>query len=387
MKRALLLPLLFAPLYAQSGANIVREGHYWVQIITGSHPARAGESLRVSTRGSIRLQGGSHGSVTYTLKKRVAASSRAEAERVLERIRLDVHQRAGLSLTLAFPRPRNAWADLTLNAPRDLAGARLESEAGMIEAYDMNGSVDAESAGGRIRMDRVWGAVTARTGGGEINFGRVGGTVKCLTAGGAIRASSLGGEAWLETGGGEIQLGEAAAPVHASTAGGNIRVAKAASYVDARTAGGLIEVYSAGGVVRAESSGGSIAVASAPGVRCETTAGAIRLRAVRGALRASTAVGNVSAELPPGAKLEDSFLSTGAGDIVVFLPSNLAVTIRAQNESIGVGRIVSEFPEIRVTESPLERSRPAVAQGSLNGGGPLLRLATSSGAIYLRRQK
>jgi hypothetical protein len=34
----------------------------------------------------------------------------------------------------------------------------------------------------------------------------------------------------------------------------------------------------------------------------------------------------------------------------------------------------------------LTNARLAVAHGSLNGGGPLLRLATSGGVIYLRRQ-
>lgn len=218
----------------------------------------------------------------------------------------------------------------------------------------------AASAGGRIRMDRISGAVTAKTGGGDIHFGRVDGSVKRLTAGGAMRAGSLGGEA--------------AAPVHASTAPGHIRVSKAASYVDARTAGGLIEVWTAGGPVRAESSSGSIA-------------GAIKPRSGQGALRASTAFGNAFAELPACARLEDSFLHTGFGDIVVLLPSNLAVTIRARNESIGAGRIVSEVPGIRVAGMPLAGSRPAVAQGSLNEGGPLLKLAASGGVIYLRRQK
>jgi DUF4097 and DUF4098 domain-containing protein YvlB len=296
-------------------------------------------------------------------------------------------RRGSLHLSVAFPRRENIWTDLYLDAPRGLAESRLDSQAGGIEAYDLYGAVMAASAGGRIQMDRISGAVTARTGGGEIRFGRLGGTVKCLSAGSTIRADSLGGEAWLENVGGEIYLGHAQAPVHASTAGGNIRISKAAALVDARTTAGVIEVWTAGGPVRAESSGGSIAVASARGVRCETAAGAIKLRSVEGAWRASTAFGNVFADLPCGARLEDSFLNTGPGDIVVLLPSNLTVTIRAQNESTGAGRIVSVFPEIRVVGMPLAGSRPALAQGSLKGGGPLLRLAASGGVIYLRRQK
>jgi hypothetical protein len=38
-----------------------------------------------------------------------------------------------------------------------------------------------------------------------------------------------------------------------------------------------------------------------------------------------------------GARLGDSFLNAGSGDITALLPSNLSVTIRAQNESISAG--------------------------------------------------
>ena len=104
-------------------------------------------------------------------------------------------------------------------------------------------------------------------------------------------------------------------------------------------------------------------------------------------MRASAAFGNVFAGLPSGARLEDSFLNAGSGDIVALPPSNLAVTIRVQNESTGAGRIVSGFHEIRVAGMPLAGSRPSGAQGSLNGGGPLFRLAVSGGVVYLRRHR
>lgn len=89
----------------------------------------------------------------------------------------------------------------------------------------------------------------------------------------------------------------------------------------------------------------------------------------------------------PGARLENSLLRTDSGDIVISIPSNLAVAIRAQNESIGVGKVVSEFPEISTAGIPPAATRPVVAQGSLNRGGPRFRLAASHEAIFLRRRK
>jgi hypothetical protein len=61
------------------------------------------------------------------------------------------------------------------------------------------------------------------------------------------------------------------------------------------------------------------------------------------------------------------------------------VTIRAQNAAVAQGarRIVSDFDEVNVrVEGPL-----VVGEGSINGGGPVLRLAGTGGTIYIRRQQ
>jgi hypothetical protein len=87
----------------------------------------------------------------------------------------------------------------------------------------------------------------------------------------------------------------------------------------------------------------------------------------------------VFAQIAPGARIEDSFLITEIGDITILIPSNLGMRILAQIES--GGRIVSDFPDVR------ERKGAArvVAEGAINGGGPLLRLTCSNGTIYIRR--
>ena len=160
----------------------------------------------------------------------------------------------------------------------------------------------------------------------------------------------------------------------------------------ARTAGGLIQVEQADGQVTAESSGGAIQVSSANGVRCESTGGAIRLRNVAGAVRAFANSGSILAELAAGRDasgkgMSDSILSTNAGDITVVIPSNLALTVRASNESGGAGRINSDFPQLRPRSGRLPDVGPLVAEGDLNGGGPLLRVNVMGGTIYLRRSK
>ena len=118
-------------------------------------------------------------------------------------------------------------------------------------------------------------------------------------------------------------------------------------------------------------------------MQCETGGGGIRLSGATGSLRATTAVGNVIAELLRGGTPEDSFLVTGMGDITVFVPSKLGIRIVAQIESAGPKRIVSDFPGVKTKVSgPM-----AIAEGAINGGGPLIRLSSTGGTIYIRRRK
>jgi DUF4097 and DUF4098 domain-containing protein YvlB len=378
--------LLAAAGYGQTESALVREGRYWVQTLTGTASLQGSARLRVSNRGALRLQGEERADIAYSLKKRVRASSESAARAVLSRLGFKTGQQAGwTTVATSFPAHVDTSADLTLRVPRKLLEVELDSEGGSVEAFDLAGTLKAETGGGKIQIDRVQGDVTIRTGGGEVQLGKIGKSVRCASGGGTITAESIGGEAGFNTGGGEILIKEAAGAVRASTGGGNIRVERAGGPVTAATGGGLIEVGQAGGQVAAESGGGSIKVRLAGGVRCESGSGSIQLVSVFGSLRASTGAGSILAELVAGKPLEDSVLSTGSGDITVFIPSNLAVTIQAISDSPGLQKIISEFPEIQARV--LSRAGRAEAQGALNGGGPVLKLAASDGAIYLRRQK
>jgi len=388
MKRQWLwvVPALVAAGYGQSESALTREGRYWVQTLTGTASLEATARLRVSNRGAVTVQGEERGDIAHSLKKRVRASSESSARQLLSRVGLKVGQQGGwTTLATSFPAQNDVSADLTLRVPRKLLEVELDSEGGSVEAFDLAGALKAETGGGRIHIDRIQGEVAIRTGGGEVQLGKIGRGVQCSSGGGSITAESIGGEASFNTGGGEIYVREAQGPVRASTGGGNIRVERAGGPVTAATGGGLIDVGQAGGQVAAESGAGSIKVRLARGVRCESGSGSIQLVSVFGSLRASTGAGSILAELVAGKPLEDSVLSTGSGDITVFIPSNLAVTIQAISDSPGLQRIISDFPEIQARV--YSRAGRAEAQGALNGGGPVLKLAASDGAIYLRRQK
>lgn len=384
MKAALLLLSVAGSLGAWQ-ESLRRDGGFWVQTVTGTESVAAAGKLKVSTRGRVSVSGVADDQLRYTFIKKVKAKSESEARRLLGQFVVKSFRQGELStIGVAHASGGAATAELQVSAPRTLRDVLIETFGGPVDATNLSGSVQAHTGGGRIRVDRIGGSVLARTAGGEIVLGTIAGAVKCISAGGPIRAESIGGEARFETAGGDIAVREIAGPVSAATAGGGIEIGKAGSTVVLNTAGGAIAVGSARGMVTAESQGGAIEVGAASGVKCETGGGMIKLTNVSGSLRASTAVGSIFAQLLAGAAAADSFLATGAGDITVFLPSNLGITIRAQNESAyNLRRIISEFPGVIVRR----QGRLVVAEGSINGGGPLLRLSSAGGTIYIKRQQ
>jgi DUF4097 and DUF4098 domain-containing protein YvlB len=317
------------------------------------------------------------------LKIRVKAASEAEARLLANRFGVRVAKQGANAVYLVVQRG-DGMADLQVKLPRTAPETTIATSEGAIAFYDLDGGVQAETGGGAVTADRVKGNIVVRTAGGDITLGTVGGNAKCTTAGGKITASMVHGEATFETGGGDISAQEIQGLVHAATMAGSIRIYNAGSAVIASTGGGPIDVGQAHGVVTARNSGGPVKVGSAEGVSCENAGGGVNLDNISGSVRVSTAVGSIIASLLAGKPMSDSFLSTGSGDITVIIPSNLGVTIRAQNELAGnIRRIISEFPGISVRVE----GGQVVAEGPVNGGGPILRISGTGGTIFIKRQR
>ncbi len=383
----LLCLTLFGLVTLWGQAPLRQENGNWVQTVEERVGAEGARVLALTTWGDVSLTGADANGVTYTLRKSVHAYSQAEAARLMASIQgHQAWKESALLLHFECPTPNRIQPTLTVTAPAWLAKAHVKTHGGNIDARGLQGKLVAESGGGRITADAIEGGVHAETMGGEIRLGRVNGMVRCVSGGGNVQVEHAGGEAWFETAGGEIHVTEVTGNAHFSNGGGNIYVGKAGGSVTAHAVHGLIEIMKAGGPVSAETTGGAITVVSARGVKCQSTGGAIKLKEVSGSVHASTTSGNILAWLSKGEAIEDSFLDTGLGDITIYLPSNLAVTISAYNNPSGqAGKIISDFPEIAVR--PGQRGYGTlVAEGSLNGGGPLLKISAVGGAIYLRRR-
>ncbi len=376
-----------ATVAACPAGELRRDGRCWVRESAGTVAAQNVHTIRVRSDGPVTIRGVAGDSVRWTVEQRIVARTEADAGKRDAGPRVSGKVKAGtLQLTCGGSAGRPA-PELTVQVPRDLGAVFVVARGGPIQAFDIDGAVDISGRDGAINLDRIGGSVSARTGGGDIRIGRISGSAYCFTGGGAIRATSLGADGRLETAGGEIFVGETAGRLEASAAGGNIQIGKTGGAVIARTNGGLIQIGNAGGQVTADAGGGAIRVMAPGGARCQTAEGLIRLKDAAGALLAATGSGSIVAELMAGRALLDSNLSTRDGDITVVIPRTSAITVLARNiSSGGRGRIMSEFPEIRPAGAAATAPGQMIAEGSLNGGGPVLRITAAGGSIYLRRR-
>jgi TonB family protein len=284
------------------------------------------------------------------------------------------------------------------------------TKAGDIDVQNIEGQVTLVSAGGNITVGRVgtgdtrkrsFARITVRleTQGGHITIGDVAGDLRATTAGGHITTGNIDGDATLHTGGGHIETGRVTGVCILDTGGGNIYVASAGSSITANTGGGMIDLGNAAGAIRTHTGGGAVRIEHISGpAAVETSGGSVFLRQVNAPLRVSAATGNITAWFNDGEPESavaahgihrmrgSSQLTSGDGDIIVYLPRELALTVDALVEQGSEHRIVTDpaLPlKVSYQDSP-SGVRELHCEGNLNGGGEVLHLKAVSGNIVLR---
>jgi len=390
----IILALAAMAAWAQEKTSaIARQGNAWTEETTGV--LTGATRLKVnSPGGGIEVRGGAQPEISYKVRRYARVPREQEAKRLLNECPLKVRTNGDLAeLIVDCPTRRfgqRVGADFYVTVPKTLARAMLDTMGGGVTVDNIDGELSARTAGGGISVDHIGGAVTLETMGGGIKLGQVHGRIKAQTAGGPIDLESAGDEAVLTTSGGNIVVVQCLKALRAETAGGEIRIQRAGGNIVAGTAGGDVRIGEAAGTVSAQTSGGSIHVDSAHGlVRAETAGGGIRLWKIAGPVRAETAAGNITAQVVAiGKAWGESTLETTMGDVIVYLPVDLAVTIRATIESAGARhRITSDFPMNIRPIGDVPGMRELFGEGQMNGGGAPLRIRTTSGNIEIRKVK
>jgi hypothetical protein len=277
------------------------------------------------------------------------------------------------------------WVTIYVNLPKNY-NVDVTTGGGNIEADDINGRTTLSTAGGNIVAGNIGGQAHLETGGGHISVKNVSGGLIANTGGGHITTGSIGGNAVLHTSGGHIRAGSVQGVARLDTGGGNITLEHSGTELYAETTGGQIKVGEASGLVRAKTGGGGIRVVRLSGpTKLESVGGSIYLTQVDSAVKASTSAGGITAWFVSPAKQHGTCeLQSDEGDIVVYLPRELPVTIDAQIQLGDDHRVLFDpaaFPLKVSYDDSAKGARSVRAEGSLNGGGEVLRLRTVAGNI------
>ncbi len=378
---------LALPLLAQQ-TRLYQDGNSWVEETTGK--LSAARELRINTGvGSIEVRGTAH-SIVYVVRKRVYASTKEEAQQEFQKMKVtaaNIGRVAVLEGKLLQPDMTRFTADISLQVPHDLEKVLLETGAGALTLTSLAAAVVGKTGAGTVKLDDIAGPVTLTTGGGEVAAGNLGSDVSINSGGGSVHIERIGGTGKISTGGGMIFVGSARS-LAAKTGGGPIEVQKCAGDLTASTGGGNLSLGNVAGTVKIDAVAGSVRLASATGdVHVNTGGGSVELFKLSRGAQVETGTGAITVEfLGKAGDFADSSLHTAAGDVLVFLPRNLPVTVHASADMAPGYGIHSEFPGIHIS-NPAGNFGPRSmwAEGALNGGGPLLRVRTGIGHIDFRR--
>ena len=362
---------LILPLASAQQTRVYGDGGNWTQEITGSLAMVKNLKVKVDI-GSVRVEGGSQQGINYVIRNHSYSGSEDRARHEFENYKISAYVHGDTAWIVGDwqgGRPHKFSGDFVVNVPREMDEVKIETEGGNVSTSGIAGRVDAQSGGGTIRVDDIGGAINAETGGGSIDVGNVASDVNLHTGGGSIKVNSAKGKIEAESGGGSVSIVSGMQGAVLETGGGSIQVERCAGRVKASTGGGSIDLGDIGGPVEMETGGGSIELNGVPSARAETAAGGI-----------------VAKFVAANGEHHDSELETSAGDITVYLAPNVNISVRASIEVANGHNIRSDFPDIRVTtEGGDYGPKTVTAEGSLNGGGPVLKVRTTTGDICFRR--
>lgn len=200
-------------------------------------------------------------------------------------------------------------------------------------------------------------SLVSSSGSGSQNIGALTGPVRASSGSGSLRVGATGGMVHVGTGSGSVSVEGAKERVEASTGSGSITLRQIAGAAKATSGSGTIELE--------QTAKGSVDLS--------TASGQIRVRGANGGLNAGTASGSIQISGKPDANWT---LSSSSGSISLDLPTGTPFTLDARTTS---GGIDIDHP---VTVSSIH-GRHRELHGAVNGGGPTVAVATTSGSIHI----
>lgn len=376
----------------QPQTKLYQQGPQWVEELSGFAPVS--HALRViMSVGAIHLEGGGQDQISYTVRKRCIQSTQEAARKLFDQFRVFTARKADTTIIQGDWLGGREWNDLTadvfVQVPSTVSAVSVSAHEGSVTVRALRASLDAESAAGNIELDQVIGRVKAQTSGGYINAGTLVGDAQLRSGAGNVQAGSISGKATLWTAGGLASLGYGHGCT-LDTLAGNISIQRCDGNVRAVSGGGSIDLGDVVGDVLAQTGGGRIRLNSSTGrVIASTGGGSVELHRLARGAQVDSGVGAISVEFSGSQKtFSDSYLRTASGDVIVYMADSLPITVHAASDMTRGAGISSDFPGIRITsEGGKYGPRSMFAEGTLNGGGPVLKVRTTIGQIEFHRTK
>ena len=302
--------------------------------IEKTYSVKSGGSLTIlSEFGAIEIQTTEQEKVKVVVTKESKSKSVEAVEKMLADFQLAFEQEGSdIHIRGTFEHDREHWW-------KQFNLAKIHFLITVPQHYN----IDLNTLSSDISVANLTGDVRVRTSGGSLRFQSITGTVLGHTSGGSIEAINVAGDVQVRTSGGSLRFGAIRGFISGRTSGGSIKAVDCNEGIDIRTSGGGIWLGGISRNVTARTSGGSIQA-------------------------------NMTTQ-PRGA----CSLRTSGGGITVTLIPDVAVALEAKASG---GRVSTDFAVESTIQGKVPQSR---LEGSINGGGPLLKLRTSGGNIHLEK--
>ena len=165
------------------------------------------------------------------------------------------------------------------------------------------------------------------------------------------------------------------------TGDGSLSIERVKGRIELRSNDGNLQGLDLTGDVFAQTDDGAIRLEGVDG-RCDvaTGDGSITIHGRLDGLRARTSDGSVVVKLLPGSRVTSEWsLSSGEGQMVLYVPDGLSASIDAETGE-GRARVDPALGFSGLSDLPR-----GILRGVLGGGGQIVRLRTQDGAIALKR--
>ena len=303
--------------------------------------------------GAIDVQSAEDDNLFVRVRRGAQLKADRRAGEVLKNLDVQMtHEAADVKIEARFRGPEKQWKKMK---------KRLDVQFDIV--VPRNYTLDLKTADEEISVTDIVGDVNVQTAGAGLRLQNITGRIDGTTSGGNIDLKAFEGDAALQTRGGSITLEDGTGDVKAKTSGGNVQVMGVIGAINGQTSGGNIVLRGCKGGADVKTAGGGIEVENDGPVLAKTTGGSIRAQ-----LQETASSQNLLLDL-----------ETTGGGINISLVPDIAATVEAR---VLGGSVTTEFP---VATEMAGAVKPDQLQGTINGGGPLLRLFSVGGNVILRK--